>query len=839
MATSQKNTLHAGNEEGIRQGVSSVQSSTPSSDNTADQRPLWISTAKSRQATTWTNEQTTWTQFAERLAQPRRVDDVTVESYAQLGKRAQGSAKDVGGFVGGQLKDGRRRNGHVVCRSLLALDVDEPTEGTLATLELYLGGRAAVVYSTFSHRPDSPRYRAVLPLARDVSAAEYETIARAVAADIDRLHGGNAGFDNTTDQAVRFMYWPSCPSDGVPYFQQFDGKHLEPDDYLTRPAPAATTDAAATARELVPAGAGQLGDPRDKPGLVGLFCRAYDVPGAIETYLPHVYAHAGDDRYTYLAGSTEGGLVVYDGGQVAYSNHGTDPAGGGLAHCRNAFDLVRIHKFGHLDDDAAPGTHVDRLPSHRAMEELARDDDRVQQVTGDVLLSEFEGAGDRADAARAHVQLIPGRGGKAESSLTNFCRVLEQDPELQGIAYNEMTGTICVRDGAVLPWNRVGHAWRHSTDAAGLNKYLDEKYRLHNEGMAADALQQAAAARKFHPVRDYLETLPEWDKQPRLETLLVDYMGAPDNEYTRAVTRKTLVAAVARIYKPGIKFDTMLVLDGAQGIGKSTLFKKLAGQWFSDALTLADMKNKTAAEKLQGMWVLEIAELAGMRKVEVETVKSFISTADDKYRPSYGKVVESHPRQCVLVGTTNAVDGYLRDTTGNRRFWPVSCAGGIDRKPWHLEPGDVAQVWAEALHYWREGEDLYLTGELAAAAMQAQRDAVEADDRVGQVENYLNTLLPKQWETMGLDARRVWLANDGAAEEFGSSQEPGTEQRTEVCCLEVWAECFGKDKGDYSRRDQLDMAQLMAQLDGWESRDRKTRPVYGRQRVYVRTEPPF
>lgn len=144
----------------------------------------------------------------------------------------------------------------------------------------------------------------------------------------------------------------------------------------------------------------------------------------------------------------------------------------------------------------------------------------------------------------------------------------------------------------------------------------------------------------------------------------------------RAATRKTLTAGVARIYEPGVKFDSILVLNGPQGIGKFTFFARLGKKWYSDSLTIADMKDKTAPEKLQGYWLLEISELAGMKKMDVETVKSFITRTDDKYRQSYGVSVESHPRSCIIVGTTNSDGGFLRDITGNRRFWPVHVPGG-------------------------------------------------------------------------------------------------------------------------------------------------------------------
>ena len=168
--------------------------------------------------------------------------------------------------------------------------------------------------------------------------------------------------------------------------------------------------------------------------------------------------------------------------------------------------------------------------------------------------------------------------------------------------------------------------------------------------------------RLYHPIKNYLSAL-KWDGVERLDTLLVDYLGAEDTPYVRAVTRKTLVAAVARIYRPGTKFDSILVLNGSQGIGKSTLFSKLGGSWYSDSLSISDMKDKTAPEKLQGYWILELGELAGIKKMDVETVKSFITRTDDKYRQSYGVSVESHPRSCIIVGTTNSDGGFLRDIT--------------------------------------------------------------------------------------------------------------------------------------------------------------------------------
>jgi len=297
--------------------------------------------------------------------------------------------------------------------------------------------------------------------------------------------------------------------------------------------------------------------------------------------------------------------------------------------------------------------------------------------------------------------------------------------------------------------------------------------------------------------------------------------------------RKTLVAAVARIYEPGIKFDFILVLNGPQGIGKSTFFAKLGGKWFSDSLTVSDMRDKAGAEKLQGYWILELGELAGLRKIDVETVKSFITRTDDKFRQSYGINVESHPRQSVVVGSTNSTSGFLRDVTGNRRFWPVRVNRG-KKKVWEME--DVDQIWAEALEKYKGGEPLILMGAEEKMAYEEQRDAMEADDREGLVEQYLEKPLPDKWNKMDLYERRSYLAGES---EFGQTIPVGAVRRERVCCLEIWCECFGKDRNTIRRTDSYEIEAILMRIGGWKRYDGNKRgnikfAIYDSQRAFVR-----
>lgn len=301
------------------------------------------------------------------------------------------------------------------------------------------------------------------------------------------------------------------------------------------------------------------------------------------------------------------------------------------------------------------------------------------------------------------------------------------------------------------------------------------------------------------------------------------------NEYVRAVTRKTLCAAVKRIYTPGIKFDCILILNGPQGIGKSTLIAKLGMQWFSDSLTLSDMNDKTAAEKLQGYWIHEIGEMAGMRKADLEKVKSFISRQDDKYRAAFGHRVTPHPRQCVFFGTTNAEDGFLRDVTGNRRYWVVPVPGGAERKPWELTQEDINQIWAEVLVKVEAGEELYLSGDVESIARREQSRAMERDEREGLVRMYLDTLLPENWESMDLYSRKEYLWGD----EIGHKE--GTIRRETVSNMEIWCECFGNAKEAIKPTDSYAISSIMSRIEGWNRSEKYIRSeLYGKQRIYMR-----
>ena len=289
-----------------------------------------------------------------------------------------------------------------------------------------------------------------------------------------------------------------------------------------------------------------------------------------------------------------------------------------------------------------------------------------------------------------------------------------------------------------------------------------------------------------------------------------------------------LCAAYRRIKEPGIKFDYMPVLNGAQGIGKSTFIANLGMDWFSDSLTLSDMNDKTAAEKLQGYWILEIGELAGMKKADLDKVKAFVSRVDDKYRASFGRRVTSHPRQCVFFGTTNSENGYLRDITGNRRYWNIKLSGNSKYRPWQMTSELVQQIWAEVMILADAGEKLYLPPELEEYAKEEQREAMEHDEREGLVRLYLDTLLPANWDEMDLYQRREFLRGD-------DTTPVGTDVRVIVSNMEIWCECFSRKKEDLRSMDSYAIAAIMSRLPEWEKQPTPQRiAIYGLQRIYRR-----
>lgn len=779
---------------------------------------LQVATGRSRLEKNWKNRMFTWSQLLAKLKNPVRTYETHAE-YMGMPKGEQDRIKDVGGFVGGTLKDGRRTNGSVGQRQIITLDADFAQPGLLDTLYLYIEG-AFAAYSTHKHTPEKPRLRILIPLDRPVTPDEYEAIARKLAEAI-----GIDQFDDTTYQPSRLMYWPSVSSDGQYVFEYEDEAWVCADEILMQYPDWTDTSywpESSRTQERRKKTAAKQGDPCEKKGPIGAFCRTYTIEEAITEFLGDVYIPcAMPGRYTYAEGSTAAGLVLYDD-KFAYSNHATDPAGGKLC---NAFDIVRIHKFGMLDEDAAPDTATTRLPSYKAMMEFVQEDKETKLTLGRELRQEAAADFDDEESDE-WLSLLEYNKKGLENSLKNVLTILQHDPLLKPVVFNQMADNLEIKGNVA--WEHPGKFWRDADDAQ-LEAYLAVTYTEFSKAKILSAITKVADDRAYHPVREYLDRLPEWDGIPRVDRLLVDYLGAADDTYTHEVTRKTLCAAIVRVFNPGCKFDTVLTLEGPQGAGKSTLAKFLGGDWFSDSISLSDTKDKTAAEKVQGNWIIEFSEMAGLRKADERDLKGFITRQDDKYRASYGRRVESHPRQCIFIGTTNESDGYLNDTSGGRRYWPVSVTGRGKKSIWEATQEERGQIWAEALVYVKKGEKLTLSEDAQATAANRQKEAMQSDPREGMIREYLEKLLPENWADMDIYDRRDFLYGN----ELGAKPLKGTVAREYVCYQEIWCECFRKPLEAMEAKDSYTIKRIMAKIEGWAQTGKRVRIApYGLQRVY-------
>lgn len=783
-----------------------------------------IATGRSRFARSWKSQKMTWSALANKLAEPT-VTNETAAEYAKMSKADKGQKKDVGGFVGGYIPgNGRRIRGAVKERYLITLDADNPGEDFIVDLDMELGGMEYVLYSTHSHTADSPRYRVIIPVDRAMTPDEYQAVSRRIADNI-----GIEFFDPSTHQAERLMYWPSHPKDAGYVYQHSEGSLVSVDTYLSTYRDWRDTSLWPTSEresQIRLDAAKKQGNPLEKKGLIGAFCRSYSITEAVHKFLPEVYEPtAVEDRYTYVAGSSVGGLVIYDNDTFAYSNHATDPISGKLV---NAFDLVRIHLFG--DKDPADETSVTKLPSYKDMIDFVNEDGAAPILLDKERMADMEFEDITDDDEDFLSKLKRDKKGTPESDVYNCLVVLKQDPTLKGkIRLDEFAHRLVVIED--LPWRGKGETpyWT-DTDDACLRNYFATKYLIKGKGIIDDALQEVTQDNKFHPVREYLRGIT-WDGECRLDTLFIDYIGAEDTEYIRAVTRKWMCGAIARVMEPGVKFDTAIVLYGAQGLGKSLILERLGRKWFNNSLV--DIKTKDALEQIQGSWIVELAELAPTYKNDNEIVKAFISRTSDRFRSPYGRRTEEYPRQCVFAGSTNNLM-FLKDRTGNRRFWPIT--GDKDRKTknaWELSKDEIDQLWAEAFTYWAEGEPLVLDGELEEEALRIQLSHTEGGELVGIIEEYLEMELPEDWESKDIYDRREYIRN------YGDDDYCGSVQRERVCALEIWCEVMEGDRKNLQNAKAREIIDILQSIKGWSPYSKSVGKMrfgkmYGVQRAFIR-----
>lgn len=810
-------------------------------------KQLIICIGVSRTSKQWTRTEIMWSEFINRLSQPLRTQETSAD-YHKLPKAAQGRLKDIGGFIGGSLTGLQRKASNVTGRDLITLDLDaiEPgqTDNVVRTVDSL--GMAYVIYSTRSHTPYRPRLRVVVPTDRTMTPDEYEPMARKLAELI-----GIGMCDSTTFEASRLMYWPSCSSDAQYVFHYGDKPFLSVDGLLAQytdwrdvsswPQVPGSEVSARVNRLLT-----KQQDPLTKHGVVGAFCRTYGIREAIETFLPHayVYVDGSNDRLTYTEGSTVGGAIIYDDNKFLYSHHSTDPCGGQLV---NAFDLVRLHKFHELDETAKDGTPAHKMPSFLQMQKFAQEDEQVavelqqerarqsaSNVFQNILTRTEEGNTAALDTdALSDVSWLQtaklqcDENGRPKKTRDNILKILKYDPVIKGrIAYDKFAS----RHMAIgaLPWapEDTGKRIWSDTDDSGLQWYLENRFDITGRDKVIDCILLCAEQNAFNPVTDYLNGLV-WDGVARLDTLFIDYLGAADNVYTRAACRKAFVAAVARAFAPGCKYDTMPVLAGLQGMGKSSLIRIMGKEWYADGLNTVE--GKEAAENIQGKWLIEAGEMAGFSRAEENAIKQFLSRQTDNFRQAYGRRTQEYPRKCVFFGTTNQHE-FLKDVTGNRRFWPIQVNHSPPKKNVFKDlAGEVDMLWAEAVHQYRRGESLIIedNAEILRLANEARETHKEGNAKAGIIEEFLRHKIPPNWSAMPIDARCMFLR--------ASTNISGQEltYRDRICAAEVWCECFGKDLSWMKKSDTREINQILESLTFTERFDRVRKfGPYGDQRGF-------
>ena len=789
-----------------------------------------IAGAASRKSTSWVNSSVTWEEFTKTLSNPIRTPE-SYKAYLSMPKSEQNELKDVGGFVGGKLSGSRRLNSSVVSRTLITLDLDNMELGDdKKVIEILdsLGFRYCT-YSTRKHCERYPRLRVIFPLEEELSSDEYEPACRAIAENFGLMKYA----DPTTFEVARLMFYPSASSNGDFLFKQGEGVCINGtkvlDDFYDdwRDVSKWPSIPGHEVKRITSISKQQ--NPLEKKGIVGAFCRCYDIHHAISHFLPNLYTEAGADRYTYIGGSTYGGAVVYDD-NFLYSHHATDVCSGELV---NSFDLVRLHRFGELDEDSKPDTPINRLPSYLAMCELASSDDLVKVEVVRERAVDLDKVFDSSDVDdvdddRWLQNLDVSRKGEVVNSLSNLILILRNDKNLKGkVALDEFANMGMVLGSLAWDKNTDQRMWS-DVDDASLHLYLESTYGITpQDNKIEKVLAIVSHENRYNSVKDYLLSL-EWDGVDRISSLFTDYLGAEPSAYASEVAIKTLAAAVGRAIDGGVKWDYMPILYGAQGIGKSTFLRILGRNWFSDSLT--NFEGKEASEMIQGTWINELGELTVLNRSETNAVKQFLSKQDDIYRVPYGKRTERFPRRCVFFGTTNN-SGFLKDVTGNRRFWPIDC--GI------VEPSksifddlekEVDQVWAQAVELYLDKEPLHLSKGVLPMSVEKQEVHRDVDSREGIVIEYLDTPVPINWYDMDIDVRLQYLAGRlecGDVETF---------VRDEISTIEIFVEAFNQSRDRMKRKDSYEINAILDALPNWTRTDKRVRlgKFYGQQRVFKR-----
>lgn len=742
----------------------------------------------------------------------------------------------------GELKGSRRKSENMINRCIITLDADNIPPGmTDNVLKLVDGLSCAyAIYSTRKHANEKPRLRILIPLDRDVTPEEYEAIARKLAEFI-----GMDLMDSSTFEPSRLMYWPSHSKDSEWVFTYNDKPFVSADGMLKMYKDWRDTtqwSGVLKEKDYLNKEASKQKDPTNKDGIVGAFCKIYNIHRVIETFLPDVYQIGTmPNTYTYINGSVANGAHIYGDDAFLYSYHATDPCSKTLC---NSFDLVRIHKFRELDEIAKDGTPANRLPSYIESCRLAQSDKEVADLLAvekyqkavDEFNINYGGQVDTASIVNDDIEWVKKidrsiNTGQIERNAKNAVLILKNDPGIKGrLVFDRFAQRFLTN--SKLPWHNDKRQypciWDDSDDAM-LRIYVSEIYEgFTGKNLIDDALYKIMEDYSIHVVQNYFNSLV-WDKTKRLETILIDYLGAKDNIYVRQATKKMLCAAVKMVMteKP-VKFDQMLVLEGPQGVGKSTFLQKLGREWFTD--NIKDLNNKDTLLIMQKCLIAEIAELEAFNKTNINRLKQFMSTQMDTFRAPYDRRAKDHPRHCVFFGTTNDSE-YLRDATGERRFWPVEIKINEPTKSIFEElDSEVGQIWAEAVACYKT-EKLYIESpEAKQIELATQKSKKVVDPWEDVILEYLDRKVPENWwERSPNEQKSFWtFAKD-------DKETKNLIERDKFCAREILVVCLGIDEKHQSFNDRKRVLSIGKTLIDWSYKDSvRFGTYYGKTNGFVK-----
>lgn len=761
----------------------------------------------------------------------------TVLEYQKGSKAFRDKIKDQGGFIMGESKENRRDKMALISRNMITLDLDYCPPNILEILQEKVDNKKLpfrfFIYSTHSHTREKPRLRLIVPLQKDIDVVEYEPIALRLCGKI-----GLEYFDATTTQPNRIMYFPSVSIDGEFVCKSYadDYYDLDPDEIMGEYFDANNIEEwqrphyiEGKKRERIESGK-TSDSTKTKYRIVNMFNTEYSITDAIDTFLSDVYKKESDNRYSYIEGETKNGLNILSH-QYAYSFHGTDPAQGKLL---NAFDIVRIHKFGkqdqeteqYVDDNYNKSTSYSEMVSwiKRELPNVMQLDPKYQEQK-EAIVEKMEEIG--VEIATDWLdKLVRDNNNDIKKIPYNISVIIANDSALKSLFfYDTLKQQVCFERAPF--WDadiKKGDGIR-DLDLSYIRNYLSQPpYFLTGKDAIEDAVLIEAYKRKINYPKHFLSRLPEWDGTKRVETLFIDLFGVKDNEFVREASKKWFTALVARIIQPGAKFDYVIALLGSVGIGKSSFGKSLiaidwdgkmeniesANYFFSDKEL--DLRNeRDMIDALRGVCVLELAEFDKfLTKYDKSTMKSFITKTKDRFIERYGKRTIDVPRSFVMLATSNESKP-ISNPEDERRFMPFYCnlpkhkALIFDHNLWNKEIRD--QVLAEALHYYHEGYQFAapfppkLIRQWETLIEKASLD----NDYYGIVQDYVANRFPIDLFKLDFpDMKTYWRNHDGA-DQFRR------EKRSEFSVKEIYCLALDKrigDRVDYIVRKEIEQSLL-------------------------------